>query len=375
MTPFRVGLIGCSKRGNIFAHAYQGREDVQLVACADLIEDNAQQMARKHRIPKVYTDFRKMLEQEQLDIVNVCTRTRQHPELVIAAAESGVRAVCGEKPMAPTWGEARRQYEACASRGVQSFYCHQRRFDPLFRRAKQLIDSGAIGRLIRVEGCCRNLFDWGTHWFDMFFHYNNDQPAVSVMGQIDARDTHTWFDIPMEGSGISWVQFQSGLQGLMVTGLAGNLGRPNTNRILGQEGMIEVGSEGMSILRLFDGNGGWHDVNWKDDEYFARWESLRQRIRDEENKAAAADPSGKTKPVPEAHLSGMASVAMALGDAIECLKTGAEPMLSGRKALQATELIFATYESSRRRAKVILPLDVEDSAFLTMLADGTIKAS
>ncbi|MBI4552594.1 MAG: gfo/Idh/MocA family oxidoreductase, partial [Candidatus Latescibacteria bacterium] len=56
----------------------------------------------------------------------------------------------------------------------------------------------------------------------------------------------------------------------------------------------------------------------------------------------------------------------------ECLKTGREPVLSGRKALQATELIFATYESSRRRAKITLPLDVDDSALLTMLEQGLV---
>jgi len=55
-------------------------------------------------------------------------------------------------------------------------------------------------------------------------------------------------------------------------------------------------------------------------------------------------------------------------DAIECLNTGREPRLSSRKALQATELIFATYESARRRARVTLPLDIEDSPLLDMIA-------
>ena len=53
---------------------------------------------------------------------------------------------------------------------------------------------------------------------------------------------------------------------------------------------------------------------------------------------------------------------------------GREPELSGRKALQATDLIFATYESSRRRAKIALPIDVDDSALLTMLDQGVIGA-
>ncbi len=59
---------------------------------------------------------------------------------------------------------------------------------------------------------------------------------------------------------------------------------------------------------------------------------------------------------------------------VDAVQTGREPELSGRKAMQATELIFATYESSRRRGKIILPLDVDDSALLTMLEDGTMDA-
>ena len=55
------------------------------------------------------------------------------------------------------------------------------------------------------------------------------------------------------------------------------------------------------------------------------------------------------------------------------VKNGREPELSGRKALQATELIFATYQSSRCRGRIRLPLTVDDSALLSMLADGTVQ--
>ena len=54
------------------------------------------------------------------------------------------------------------------------------------------------------------------------------------------------------------------------------------------------------------------------------------------------------------------------------LKNGEEPELSGRKALQATELIFATYESSRCRKKITLPLDIEDSPLLSMIKNGDV---
>jgi len=63
---------------------------------------------------------------------------------------------------------------------------------------------------------------------------------------------------------------------------------------------------------------------------------------------------------------------LAVRDLVDCLKTGREPVISGRKALQTTELIFATYESSRRRARIYLPLDIEDSPFISMLETGMI---
>ena len=59
-------------------------------------------------------------------------------------------------------------------------------------------------------------------------------------------------------------------------------------------------------------------------------------------------------------------------DLIDAVKNGREPELIGWKALQATELIFATYESSRRRSKITLPLDVDDSALVTMLESGML---
>lgn len=78
----------------------------------------------------------------------------------------------------------------------------------------------------------------------------------------------------------------------------------------------------------------------------------------------------------EPDLSGLAAerdaTTLSVLDLVHGVKTGREPELSGRKALQATELIFATYQSSRLRARVDLPLTVDDSALLTMVATGDV---
>jgi predicted dehydrogenase len=332
MVTYNVGFIGCGGRGFQHATGFQASHDVDLVACADPSEEARQSFIQEFEIPHAYTDYRDMLAGEDLDIVSVCTWTGQHAEQIIATAESGVQAIHAEKPMATTWGDAKALYQACVDNDVMITFCHQRRFEHPFVKAKALLEEGAVGDLIRVEGACPNLFDWGTHWFDMFFFYNDDQPAEWVMGQIDATEPREVFGVKMESSGLSWIRWQNGLEGLLTTGGVALQGP--RNRLLGSEGIIEIGGRD-EPLRLWT-EGGW-----------------------EEPELDLGVPAGQ------------ATVAATL-DLIDALTNDREPQLAGRKALQSTELIFATYESSRRRAKVVLPLDVEDSALLSMLDEGVI---
>ena len=332
-TTFKAGIIGCGGRGRSHARGYEASPDVEIVACADSVEDARNALAEQFDVPNTYENYQEMLDTESLDFVSVCTWIALHKDMVIAAANSGIKAIHCEKPMAPTWGDAKALYQACVDNDVVITFCHQRRFGAQFIKAKRLANEGAIGELRRLEAACPNLLDWGTHWFDMFFFYNNDEPIDWVIGQIDVADERTVFGTQVETSGISWLRWKNGVEGLLATGGTGLSGF--ANRLIGTEGIIDVGGGGAPIRILREG---------------AEWEQ------------------------PE--LSGLAperdATTLSVLDLVHCIKTGREPELSGRKALQATELIFATYESSRRRAKIHLPLTTEDSALLTMVANGEI---
>lgn len=316
---------------------YAALDDCEIAACADIKRENAEAFAEHFGVPGVYTDYREMLEKETLDIVSVCTWPHLHAEMTIAAAESGVKAVHCEKPMAPTWGEARRMAEACERRGVQLTFSHQRRFGAPFRKAREMAHDGTIGELLRLEGQCGNLYDWGTHWFDMFFLYNNETPAEWVIGQIDCREPNKIFGVKMEHQGISQVKFKNGVSGLLVTGGAANMGC--SNRLIGTDGVIEVGVGEKQVPLRFWGKG---ETGWRE-------------------------------PPLDEGLHGPMFFERAIADAVDALKTGREPELSAQRALRATEVIFATYESSRRRARVDLPLDIDDSPLLSMLESGEIS--
>ncbi|MCC9074563.1 Gfo/Idh/MocA family oxidoreductase [Litorilinea aerophila] len=341
MALFRVGIIGCGRPwrsegatgfGMSHAHAlgYKASPDAEIVALADINLENARAFQEQHGGERIYTDYREMLEKEALDIVSISTWPHLHAEMVIAAAEAGVKAIHCEKPMAPTYGESRRMVEVCERHGVQLTFNHQRRFGEPYRKAKELLKSGAIGTLERMEATCPNLFDWGTHWFDMLFFYNDETPVEWVIGQVDTRDSREIFGVKVEGQGLSYFKAQNGVFGQLITGHDTN---GLTNRLVGSEGLIEVGHSQEVPLRYFNPESrGWQPV-----------------------------------PVSEG-LHGQEFVQRGVLDLIDALKTGREPELSARRALRATELIFATYESSRRRGRVDLPLTIDDSPLQAMLA-------
>lgn len=326
---------GTVRRGISYHHApaYLSHPDTELVALADIKPENALAYAEHFTIkPAIYPDYRAMLAEAKPDIVSICVWTALHPEIVIGCAEAGVRAIHCEKPMAPTWGEARKMAAACEAAGVQLTFNHQRRFGKPFRTAKSLLKSGVVGDLVRLEGRCPNMMDWGTHWLDMFFFYNDDIAPSWVLGQIDKRTNRSVFGLQMDDQAVCWFGFANDVQALLLTGQYADHGP--FNRIIGTRGVIEV-AEGANPVRY-------------QSEAAAGWQ--------------VALEAGS--------LHGPESFEGAIHDAIDSMTAGREPELAARKALQATEVIFATYESSRYRGRIDLPLEPEDSALLAMLESG-----
>lgn len=340
----RAAIIGCGAKterrpggGMAYSHArgYQVSPDVELVALADIKPENAEALAKDFAPDAhIYTDYKKMLKAENLDMVSICLWIALHEPAVLACCKAGVKIIHCEKPMAPTYGAALKMVAAAEKSGSQLTFNHQRRFLPAFRKAKEIAHSGALGNVVRIEGACSNMIDWGTHWIDMMFFFNNETPAKWVLGQIDARQWHEVFGLPFEHQAICEVMFQNGVRGLLYTGEDNDIGCQM--RIMGTDGVVELrhGEQALWVR-------GKGDRDWK-------------------------------TPKVTGGLHGGDAISAAIQDAIDAFKQKREPELSARRALQATEVIFSTYESSRRRGRVDMPLKQKDSAFLTMLEEGIL---
>jgi UDP-N-acetylglucosamine 3-dehydrogenase len=350
MAKFRVGIIGCGRprsepgatgfgMAHFHAAGYEASPEAEIVAVADINPVNLKLFQQEHNVPRGYLSADEMFANEELDVVSICLWPHLHAPMTIKTAEAGVKAIHCEKPMALTYGEAKAMVEACQKNDVVLTFDHQRRFGGPFRKARELLKSGVIGQLERLEAYTSNLYDWGTHWFDMLFFYNDETPVEWVIGQLDARGGHPIFGVVVEGQGMSLFKYKNGVMGMMVTGPGDTLNSLNSagcaNRLIGSDGVIEVGVNNGPVVRMRGISTG------------GRWENVEV----------------------DGGLHGDNLFKLAVFDLLDALKTGREPELSARKALQATELIFASYESSRRRARIDLPLDVDDSPFIQMLTN------
>ncbi len=148
-------MVGCGGMGMRHAHGYiEARrtfESLHLSAVCDLYEPAAQKVADEveratgHR-PSIYTDFNKMLEHEKnIDAVEVVTETRMHHTFALAALEAG-KHVMTEKPMGLTMRACKLMADAAVRAGKVLSVAENFRRDPLNRLAKDLIESGAVGR-------------------------------------------------------------------------------------------------------------------------------------------------------------------------------------------------------------------------------------
>jgi predicted dehydrogenase len=116
-----------------------------LVAIADVNEKALSKQAKKHGVPSTYTDYRKMLEDPNVQAVVVSVPTQHHAPIAIAALEAGKHVLC-EMPLAPTLAEVDRMLAAAQTAGVILMPSLNFRFTPNYVKAKELIDKGELGK-------------------------------------------------------------------------------------------------------------------------------------------------------------------------------------------------------------------------------------
>jgi predicted dehydrogenase len=164
MTGPRIAIIGAgfiTRVGHLPGYSAAGAD---VVAICDVVEEPARKLAAQYRIPKVYSDWKEMIAQEQPDIVSVCLPNVLHREPVLFALNAGAHVLC-EKPIATSVEEAREMFAAAEKADRRLMAAQNWRWDAGSRAIRRIVDTGDLGEIYYAEATAlrrMGIPSWGT---------------------------------------------------------------------------------------------------------------------------------------------------------------------------------------------------------------------
>ena len=139
----KVGIVGVGGISGAHIPAWEAMEDVELVAMCDIRPEQMEKYPEKRH----YTDYDEMLENEQLDIVDICLPTYLHAEAAIKAMNRGIHVI-SEKPVSLNREDVARIYETAKANNVRFMVAQVLRFWPEYSFLKEAYDTGRYGKLL-----------------------------------------------------------------------------------------------------------------------------------------------------------------------------------------------------------------------------------
>lgn len=159
----RVAIVGCGQMGRWHLNSYRLDPRVDVVACVDTARDRADAFAREAG-GRAYGSHVEMLRNESVDAVSLCTVPATHRDIAIELLTAGVHVLC-EKPLAISVSEAEEMSHAAKACGRLLFTAFKFRFHDEVRRAKQLIDTGSLGRVLNFRLMFGGYIDMHGQWY------------------------------------------------------------------------------------------------------------------------------------------------------------------------------------------------------------------
>lgn len=345
MAELKFCLIGAGRAGLIHARNIVKRiEPAELVSICDADADSRAEAGRELGVAAdaLYSDYREAIARSGADAVVVVTPTFVHREVAVAAAEAG-KHVFLEKPMAVTVAECEAINEAVQQAGVKLQIGFMRRFDAGFMRAKELLDSGELGRVMIIKSTGRGPGGPGPWMWDL----TKSNGIVAEVNSHDIDSLH-WYTgsalrrVYAEGHNFKMPQakakfpdfydnvvatfrFADDTMGVVDGTCPAHYGYDARVEILCEKGVVFIGSAKQHGMEYITVESGLHG------EAVSSWRTL---FRD-------------------AYLAEMEHF-------VDCVLNDHEPRVTGQDGLNAVAAVVAINESIRTAAPV--ELDVEAKA-------------
>jgi len=354
----RVAVIGHTGRGD-YGHGmdrvWLDVPNTQMVAVADANERGLAAAVKRLGGPKGFLDYHRMLDEMRPELVSIGPRwLDQHCDMVVAAAERGVRGIYLEKPMCRTLAEADQMVAACERNRVKLAIAFQTRYSQKLPVIGELIKSGRLGRILEFRARGKedsraggeDLWVLGTHMLNLMHHFGGDPQWCFGRVWQQGRPIHKE-DVKPGNEGIgplagdevhAMYRLSGGVTGYFDS-VRGGRGDPTRFglRIFGSEGILQLHNTGhLPDIQFLP------DSSWSPGRSGKKWLPV------------TSAGIGQPEPLPNDGLHG--GNVRAVKDLIAAIEDDRQPVANIYEAHTATEMIVAVFESQRLGQPVPFPL-------------------
>jgi predicted dehydrogenase len=265
----RAGVIGTGMIGKHHLNQYRNIPEVEVVAVADVRKEEAERVAAEHGIQRVFTDYRKLLAMDEIDIVDVCLPNALHCPITVAALKAGKHVYC-EKPMANNGAESRKMVATAQATGKKLAIQLSTLFSKEAKAAQRMIEAGVLGRVYHakssnyrrrgrcyVDGYATPVFvqkehagggamaDMGVYHLSLMLWLLGNPEVETVSGQTyqeiamdEKRRKESKYDV--EETAVAFVRFAGNVTLMFEESWAMHLDRAEGQIVFGSEGGIRL---------------------------------------------------------------------------------------------------------------------------------------
>lgn len=334
----RMGLIGCGGQGRYLAEAAAVTGEVQLVACADIRPEAAEEAAQMLGFDAAFGDPSQMLEEAAIDAVIVAVTHDALQPAALEAVRAGKHTLV-EKPMALTAAAGRELVAAAEQSDVRLMVGYTLRFLPERIEMKRLLDDGAVGEIVSVMGgqMIGPMGGWlsehdrgggpmyyvGSHALD-FILWMAGSPATRVYAEM-----HPAAQGDVESDATVTIEFADGFSGVLVT----------SQRMGGRYGWCDV-----------VGTAGRLRTEWESPNVFVESRAIDAYRKPTRIEVGATENQPAWPAEASARLSGFKYVrawAAEIMEFVDAIREGRKPSPDGEDGVRVLEVIDAIFESGR----------------------------
>ena len=344
----KYALIGCGRIATNHVTAAVNN-NLEIVAVCDIVPEKMEEILAKHNLAddksiKRYTDYKQMLEENELELISIATESGKHAAIALDAIDAGVSVII-EKPMAMNIADAEEIIKRAAEKNVKVSACHQNRFNVAIQEVRKAVEGGRFGKLSHAsinvrwnrnkgyydqapwrgtweeDGGC--LMNQCIHGIDLLRWMMGDE-VVEVYGAT-RQQFHDYLEA--EDVGVAVLKFKNGAIGTI-------------------EGTTNVYPQNLEETLYLFGENGTVKVGGKSTNTIDVWDFKDETAEDQKNKGLEEETSN-------VYGNGHTSL---FADVIEAIKEDRSPYVDGVAGRNALEMVLAIYKSQKEGVPVRLPL-------------------